>query len=194
MSKDSAHAIPLLPTLAVALVAGAGGWMLGRLQAPAAGPVQATFETEPAIATAGPSKHLAAAGAVADPLVETPGFPPYRQYGTPGPDAVIAALQSGDDAARTAALESALAYDIGLPPEVLADVYEHAGDEELRLLAFTTHIDSLATDVEAARSVMQAATGNTSAGVRAEAERRLGELAAYELQLMYASSLSGSPP
>jgi hypothetical protein len=114
--------------------------------------------------------------------------------GTPDPGAVIGAIRGGDESRRLAALETALEHDVELPPGLLVETYEQPGSEELRLLAFERHIDSLATEVENARAAMMAATGSDSAAVRTEAIRRLDQLAAYEAMLVVPPEGSGARP
>jgi hypothetical protein len=102
------------------------------------------------------------------------------------PELLAASLAGGTDAERLAALTTALEYDVELPAERLIAAYENDASDQVRLLAFTTYVDTLATQVDAARAAMQAATGNTSDVVRMEAARRLDELAAYEAQMSLA--------
>lgn len=103
---------------------------------------------------------------------------------SPDPERLLQALVNGDDAERLAALHTALENDVEVPPERLIAAYQYDASDELRLLAFTTYIDSIATRVEFARDAMQSATANSSVAVRDEATRRLEQLVAYEAQLI----------
>jgi hypothetical protein len=90
------------------------------------------------------------------------------------------AFTIGTDSERHAALTKALQYDIELPPDLLINAYVNDPSDDVRLLAFTTYIDSVSDDVELVRAALQSATNNTSPIVQAEAYRRLDDLARYE--------------
>jgi hypothetical protein len=88
-------------------------------------------------------------------------------------------LTLGTDSERHAALTKALQYDIELPPDLLVNAYVNDPSDDVRLLAFTTYIDSQ-SDVEVIRSALRSAMNNTSQIVQAEAQRQFDELTSYE--------------
>jgi len=175
----------------VAIAAAGCGWIVGRLQtAPAASVAEPDGGTESAALA---TRHIATHVPVADvdhrAAAAIPAASDAGGGNPPGgldPELLAASLAGGTDAQRLAALTTALEYDVELPAERLIAAYEHDASDQVRLLAFTTYVDTLATQVDAARAAMQAATGNTSDVVRMEAARRLAELAAYEVQMTLA--------
>lgn len=193
-SAETESSRRLLPLLAVAIVGGLAGGMLVLLGAPMiqSGTPQASNAPAPASES---TSHLRAAG-IATRVPASPATPAGdRQQAPPDdPDAVVNALRGVDDSQRLAALETALAYDVELPAGLLAELHQQPGSEELRLLAFDRHVDSLATDVESARAAMVSATASDSAAVRAEAYRRLEQLEAYEAMLVSTPAQTGSRP
>ena len=56
------------------------------------------------------------------------------------------AFTLGTDSERHAALTKALQYDIELPPDLLINAYVNDPSDDVRLLAFTTYIDSQSDD------------------------------------------------
>jgi hypothetical protein len=175
----------------VAIVAAGFGWIAGRLQtAPVASVAKPEWRAEP---TAPAPRHATTripapnlehrVGAAVLPAADAGGGTSLDGLDS---ELLVARLASGTDAERLAALNTALEYDVELPAERLIDAYEHDASDDVRLLAFTTYIDTLATQVEVARAAMHSATGNASRAVRAEAGRRLDELTAYEAQLTLA--------
>lgn len=89
-------------------------------------------------------------------------------------------FSNGTDGERLAALTQALQYGIEIQPQLLIDAYLNDPSEDVRLLAFTTYVDSVSDEVEVVRAALQSATNNTSPIVQAEADRRLAELTNYE--------------
>ncbi len=89
------------------------------------------------------------------------------------------ALTFGTDTERLAALTKSLQYDIELPADLLINAYVNDPSDDVRLLAFTTYIDSQ-SDVEVIRSALRSAMNNTSPIVQAEAQRQFDELTSYE--------------
>jgi hypothetical protein len=97
------------------------------------------------------------------------------------PDMVVRAVSEGAESERLAALNMALQEDIELAPEVLQRAYESDPSESIRLLAFTTFVDSVSDDATLVRDTLQSAMLNDSSSVQAEAQRRLQQLDEYEM-------------
>lgn len=96
------------------------------------------------------------------------------------PESLAIEFASGTDGERLAALTQAVQYNIELQPDILINAYVNDPSDDVRLLAFTTYIDSVSDEVEVVRAALQSATNNTSPIVQAEADRRLVELTTYE--------------
>jgi hypothetical protein len=104
------------------------------------------------------------------------------------PEYLATQLTQGTDHQRLAAITTALQNGVELPPDLLINAYFNDASDEVRLLAFTTYIDSMSDDVELVRSALQVATNNSSSTVQAEALRRLNELTAYEAAMAEAAA------
>jgi hypothetical protein len=92
-------------------------------------------------------------------------------------------LTEGTESERYAALTEALAAGINLPPELLWQTYASNLSASVRLLAFTTYVDSMSDDRAEVRAALQSAVYDGDSAVRNEAQRRLGELDQYERML-----------
>ena len=92
-------------------------------------------------------------------------------------------LTEGSERERYDALTQALEAGIDLPPELLGRLYESDPSESVRLLAFTTYVDSVSDDRSQVRAALQSGVYDSSTAVQAEAQRRLAELERYELAL-----------
>jgi hypothetical protein len=89
-------------------------------------------------------------------------------------------LAEGTESERQAALTQALQAGIELEPEVLRQTYGSDPSESVRLLAFTTYVDTVSDDRAEVRAALQSGASNGSPAVQAEAQRPLAELEQYE--------------
>lgn len=172
-----------LVTIAAATAAGFGGGLLARPPAAPADSSAAAVAAESGAPAARlfPTALPAAAGVPGSAALDAPA---NRRSA----DALVAVIRSGGDDRRLEALETALESAVELPDGLLVSVYEQPGSEALRKLAFETHIDAIASDVEAARAAMQSAAASDSPAVQAEAYARLDLLAAYEANVAEAEA------
>jgi hypothetical protein len=123
---------------------------------------------------------------------DEPAQPPRQGTSPLSEDDLAIAIADGTESERLAALTKALQHDIELRADVLIQAYTNDVSDDVRLLAFTTYIDSVSDDVEVVRAALQAATNNTSSIIQAEAYRRLDDLARYEAG-MAAAAAQGLP-
>ena len=175
----------------IAIIAALSGWTLGRRDS------EVVVGSDPASTLqASPAAHTVASTTDASRIAASRIATNVAAQCAPAPDApapttaseLVTALTSGTDSERQAALTKALQYDIEIPPDLLINAYVNDPSDDVRLLAFTTYIDSVSDDVEAARAALQSATNNTSSIVQAEAYRRLDDLARYEAGLAAAAA------
>jgi hypothetical protein len=175
--------------LAVVVIAGIAatcGWAFGRQQQ---GYVTAAGETTAPKhkTTTDPASHVAVSAenfnlhappteARRDKQLQPPKATPSHVTA----EQLVTKLATGTNSERHAALTTALRLEIELPPEILVHAYVNDPSDEVRLLAFTTYVDSISNDVDALRAALQDATNNSSSIVQAEAFRRLNELTSFE--------------
>jgi len=89
-------------------------------------------------------------------------------------------------------LTQALQLGIELPADLLRQAFETGPSERVRLLAFTTYVDGLTSEVESVREALTSGTFSTSAAVQAEARKRLEEFERYQ-ELIAATPPQGDP-
>jgi hypothetical protein len=92
-------------------------------------------------------------------------------------------LAQGSESERYAALTRVLEAGIDLPPELLRHTYASDPSERVRLLAFTTYVDSVSDDRAGARAALESGASNDSSVVQTEAQRRLAQLEQFERML-----------
>jgi hypothetical protein len=97
-------------------------------------------------------------------------------------------LVEGTESERYAALTHALQAGVDLPPALLRQTYGSDPSESVRLLAFTTYVDSVSDDRTEVRAALQSGLYDSSSAMQAEAQRRLAELEQYERALAAAST------
>jgi hypothetical protein len=97
-------------------------------------------------------------------------------------------LAEGSESERYAALMRLLEAGVDLPPELLRQTYESNPSERVRLLAFSTYVDSVSDRRTEVRAALQSGLYDGSSAVQAEAQRRLAELERFE------RVLSETPP
>ena len=171
--------------IVIATLAAASGWTLGRQQDPGVVDVEDRTSSDlggspepPRLMAQSPDQ----SGVVSDRTQVEPNAPAHESDEAPArinAEDLATALTRGTDSERHAALTKALQYDIALPPDLLINAYVNDPSDEVRLLAFTTYIDSQ-SDVEVIRSALRSAMNNTSPIVQAEAQRQFDELTSYE--------------
>jgi hypothetical protein len=181
---------------ALAVTSGAAGWALG--QGGHDGPEPATAHVvDPYVATVPRSPQAR------EPAVQA--FP-YETRTVDTDDTVVASepscevaaedtgvldmellertLTEGTESERHAALTHALEAGGGdLPPELLQRIYESDPSEAVRVLAFTTYVDSVSDNRAEARFALESGLYDASSAVQVEAQRRLAELEQFERAL-----------
>jgi hypothetical protein len=183
--------------LAVAVLAatsGVAGWALGLHGYGGRGPVPAGGVDAPvarALSASSVRWADAAMGSIADGSASVdvenavPGSISCEPSDADAVDVEVVkrTLTEGTESERYAALTEALAAGIDLPPELLWQTYVSDLSASVRLLAFTTYVDSMSDDRAEVRAALQSAGYDGDSAVRNEAQRRLGELDQYERML-----------
>ena len=88
----------------------------------------------------------------------------------------ISALRDGSEAERYAVLTQAVQAGLELPAGDLIDTFQRESSDRIAMLAFSTYIDSVAEDANAAREGLARGLESTNAAVRDDAARRMIEL------------------
>jgi hypothetical protein len=107
-------------------------------------------------------------------------------------DVLRRTLDEGSESERHTALTRLLEAGIDLPVELLQRTYANDPSEAVRLLAFTTYVDSVSDDRAEVRLALESGVYNDSAALQAEAQRRLTELEQYE-RVLAATPPQGLP-
>jgi hypothetical protein len=107
-------------------------------------------------------------------------------------DRLVIALSNGTEDDRQAAIRRARDQSIDLPAGLLRQTFETDSSESVRVLAFTTYIDTAMSDAESIREALTSGTFNSSAAVQAEARKRLTEFEIYQ-ELVAATPPQGDP-
>lgn len=108
------------------------------------------------------------------------------------PDRLVIALRNGTEDDRQAAIMRAREQSIDLPAGLLRQTFETDSSESVRVLAFTTYIDTAMSDTESIREALTSGTFNSSAAVQAEARKRLTEFEIYQ-EMVAATPPQGDP-
>lgn len=95
-------------------------------------------------------------------------------------DKLLQAVQHGTEADRSAGLLQAREASLRLPDATLKQLYETDASEPVRLLAFEAFVEARSADLQALRTVLQAALYVPHAAIQREAQRRLDELSEAE--------------
>jgi hypothetical protein len=189
---------------ALAVVSGTAGWALGQHRLDGRGPATAHMATvhmiDPHVTTVPRSPQARGSGAAGQAF-------PSETRTVDTDDTVVASESSCEVAAedtsvvvdmellertlteateseRHTALTDALEAAGGdLPTELLRRIYESDPSESVRLLAFTTYVDSVSDDRTEVRAALQSGLYDGSSAVQVEAQRRLAELEQYERAL-----------
>jgi hypothetical protein len=85
-------------------------------------------------------------------------------------------LRSGTEPERFAALSRAVETGLVLPASDLIEVFQGDESDRVALLAFSSHVDSVAEDAGAAREALARGLESGNAAVREDATRRMIEM------------------
>lgn len=120
------------------------------------------------------------------------GEPDATEPDSAEPERLIFALRNGTEDDRQAALMRARELSIDLPAGLLRQTFESDSAESVRVIAFTTYLDTATSDTESIREALTSGTFNSSAAVQAEARSRLAEFESYQ-ELIAATPPQGDP-